>query len=152
MVGAGRPVRAPKLIPDLFREKFAGLGEEIDAGFGFDMVRLSVREAAPADPAQIDLAGDAVGEADLAGLIDRIGARLGPSRVSRIVPQESHVPERAAVFAAAGESTDPPPQSGEGDRRGGGGGELKRCARGLSLHHARTEPALAEFGTGLPVG
>ena len=41
-VGASRPVRAPKLVLDLFREKFAGLAEEIDAGFGFDMVRLSV--------------------------------------------------------------------------------------------------------------
>ena len=109
VVGAGRPVRAPKLVSDLFREKFAGLGEEIDAGFGFDMVRLAVRQSAPVDPAQIDLAGDAVGEADLDGLIDRIGARLGPTRVSRIVPEESHVPERAAVFASGGRTLELPP-------------------------------------------
>ena len=51
------------------------------------MVRLSILDTAPADPAQIDLAGDAVGEADLDRLIDRIGARLGPERVSRIVPR-----------------------------------------------------------------
>jgi protein ImuB len=95
-VGASRPVRAPDLVLDLFREKFAGLAEEIDAGFGFDMIRLSVPVSAPASPAQVDLAGDAVGEADLDRLIDRIGARLGGERVSRLAPGDSHVPERAA--------------------------------------------------------
>ena len=94
-VGAGRPVRAPKLILDLFREKFAALGsDEIDASFGFDMARLSVTVSAPSDPEQIDLAGEAIAEADLDGLVDRIGARLGPESVGRVVPRESHIPER----------------------------------------------------------
>jgi len=99
-VGASRPVRAPDLVRDLFREKFAGLAEEIDAGFGFDMIRLSVPVSAPAAPAQVDLAGDAVGEADLDRLIDRIGARLGPERVSRLAHGDSHVPERAGLRVA----------------------------------------------------
>jgi protein ImuB len=96
-VGSSRPVRAPDLVLDLFREKFAGLAEEIDAGFGFDMVRLSVPVSAETAPAQVDLAGDAVGEADLGRLIDRIGARLGPERLSRIAHGDSHIPERAEV-------------------------------------------------------
>lgn len=96
-VGASRPVREPGLVLDLFREKFAGLAEEIDAGFGFDMIRLSVPVTAEAGPAQVDLAGDATGEADLCRLIDRIGARLGPERVSRIAHGDSHIPERAEV-------------------------------------------------------
>lgn len=99
-VGAGRPIRAPKLVLDLFREKFAALSDdEIDAGFGFDMARLSVTACAPVDPAQIDLAGDAVAAADLDGLIDRIGARLGAGSVGRIVPRESHIPERNQTTA-----------------------------------------------------
>ena len=73
-------MRAPKLVLELFREKFAGLAEEIDAGFGFDMVRLAVLAAAARSGRQIDLAGDCFGEADLDQLIDRIGARLGPAR------------------------------------------------------------------------
>jgi protein ImuB len=96
-IGASRPIRSPDLVLALFREKFAGLVEEIDAGFGFDMVRLSVPVSADSAPAQVDLAGDAVGEADLDRLIDRIGARLGPERVSRIAHGDSHVPERAVI-------------------------------------------------------
>ncbi len=97
-VGAARPIRAPRLILDLFREKFVTLGDEIDAGFGFDMARLAAAVVASADPTQIDLTGDAVAEADLAGLIDRIGVRLGPESVSSIVAYESHLPERAEML------------------------------------------------------
>ena len=104
-VGAGRPVRAPKLILALFREKFAALAsDEIDAGFGFDMARLSVTASAPANPEQIDLAGEAIAEADLDGLIDCIGARLGADSVGTITPRESHIPERSqAIVAGRGE-------------------------------------------------
>jgi protein ImuB len=104
-VGAGRPVRAPKLVLDLFREKFAALGSDgIDAGFGFDMARLAVTASAPSNPEQIDLAGEAIAEADLDGLIDRIGVRLGPESVGTIVPRESHIPERSqAIVAGRGE-------------------------------------------------
>ncbi len=97
-VGAGRPVRAPKLILALFREKFVSLGDEIDAGFGFDMARLAVTVSAAADPTQIDLSGDAGAEADLDALIDRIGARLGEESVSAIVAHGSHIPERAETL------------------------------------------------------
>jgi protein ImuB len=97
-VSTSRPVWAPHLVRDLFREKFAGLGEEIDAGFGFDMVRLSVLATSEASPSQIDLAGDAAGAADLGQLVDRIGARLGFSRVNRIRPRDSHMPERATAM------------------------------------------------------
>ena len=103
-VGAGRPIRAPKLILALFREKFAALGDELDAGFGFDMARLSVTASASADPVQIDLTGEAAASADVDGLIDRIGARLGPESVSRIVPHESHIPERAESLVPASEA------------------------------------------------
>jgi protein ImuB len=95
-VGTSRPLRSPKLVRELFREKFAGLAEDIDTGFGFDMVRLAILATAPADPSQIDLTGDSAGEADLDQLIDRIGARLGPERVGRIVAEDNHVPERAS--------------------------------------------------------
>lgn len=104
-VGAVRPIRAPKLILALFREKFVALGDDLDAGFGFDMARLSVTVSAAADSAQIDLTGDAVAEADVDGLIDRIAARLGLDSIGKIVPRESHIPERAESFVAVTETT-----------------------------------------------
>jgi protein ImuB len=113
-VGTSRPLRAPKLVLDLFREKFAQFGDGLDAGFGFDMMRLSVPATAPADAAQIDLSGEAEGRADLDQLVDRIGARLGPERIGRLTAAESHIPERALRFAAATDMEDDvPPSAGE---------------------------------------
>lgn len=101
-VNASRPIRAPKLILALFREKFAAFGDEIDAGFGFDMARLSVIASATMDPAQVDLTGDASAEADVDALLDRIGARLGQGSVAAIVSHQSHIPERAAALKPHG--------------------------------------------------
>jgi protein ImuB len=154
VVGAARPVRAPKLVASLFREKFAGLSEEIDAGFGFDMVRLSVLAAAPQDPLEVDLMGDALADADLDGLIDRISARLGPEHVTRIRAQDSHIPERAEVRSVAAEEAaaraGPMPRASPGvDSIGGDGGPIDRPLRLF----ARPEPveAIAEVPDGPPV-
>jgi protein ImuB len=100
-IGTGRPLRSPRLIGELFAEKFDLLGDELDAGFGFEMVRLSVLAVDDDRPAQIDLAGEADGDADLSRLIDRIGVRLGLDRIVRLAPRESHVPERSAAAIPA---------------------------------------------------
>ncbi|MBV9245373.1 MAG: hypothetical protein JO366_11240, partial [Methylobacteriaceae bacterium] len=60
---------------------------------------------------------------DLADLIDRLGARLGIRRVTRLVANDTHIPEFAVTAVAA--STLSPPGRGEGRVRGRG-----------SLHHA----------------
>lgn len=149
-VGAGRPVRAPKLILALFREKFAALGDnDIEAGFGFDMARLSVTASAPAAPVQIDLAGEAVAEADLDGLIDRIGARLGSASVGTIVPQESHIPERNQK-TVSGRPDKAPTTRGEeravaSDREANNGSPLRLFARPEPVE------AVAEVPDGPPV-
>ena len=142
-VATSRPVRAPELVAALFREKFAGLAEEVDAGFGFDMIRLAVPQTAAAAPTQVDLAGEAAGEADLGQLIDRIAARLGAAEVGRLAPRESHVPERAVVLLPAGASAAGP---------GGTGPAAGPLDRPLRLF-ARPEPveATAEVPDGPPV-
>jgi protein ImuB len=51
-------------------------------------------------------------DAEIAELVDRIEARFGPWRVARLVPCESHVPERAqqaVPVAATGPAPSPPP-------------------------------------------
>jgi protein ImuB len=103
-IGTSRPLRVPKLIRELFADKFEMLGDEIDAGFGFEMVRLSVLTADNDDPVQIDLTGEADGAADLARLVDRIGVRMGSERVLRLAPRGSHIPERSAAVVPAAEA------------------------------------------------
>lgn len=110
-VGTSQPLRAPEQVARLFHERLTALEGALDAGYGFDLVRLSVLAAAPFDMAQADLAGDASrGEEDLALFVDRISARLGMEAVHRPVLMESHVPERAVArqsFAVPAGATAP---------------------------------------------
>lgn len=67
----------------------------LDPGFGIELLRLSAVEVAPLSPEQSGLeAGDARPD-EFARLLDSLGNRLGFDRVMRLVPQHSHVPERA---------------------------------------------------------
>jgi len=97
-VGAARPVREPALVERLFRERLKTLGEEIDVGFGYDLVRLSVLSAARLDPQQADLGESRAGGGEkIAFFADRVRARLGERALLWTQMAESHVPERAVV-------------------------------------------------------
>lgn len=100
-VGTGRPLRDPALVVRLFCERLKGTETEIDAGFGFDLVRLSVLETAPDDPRQIDMTGHQEVDESVERLIDRLGARLGLENVTRYLPGDSHVPEIEARLVPA---------------------------------------------------
>ncbi|WP_246191218.1 Y-family DNA polymerase [Aureimonas leprariae] len=103
-VGTSRPLRAPDEVALLFRERFAALREELDSGFGYDLIRLSVPVTAPLRPKQASLAAGAEPDPErLAALIDRLAARLGEVSVTALGPVDSHWPERAerAVPAVA---------------------------------------------------
>lgn len=101
-VGTARPLREPKTMVGLIGERLAtATGGGLDPGYGYDMVRLSVGLAAPAAAVQTDLAGGGDGEADVDRLVDRLGARFGLAAVSRLLPRESHLPERTAEAVPA---------------------------------------------------
>ena len=108
--GTSRPVRDPQAIRALFVERLAALGDEIDPGFGFDLARLSVLVAEPCPDEQIGLGGARI-SADLDRLVDRLSARLGRRRVSRLVAHDSHIPELAAAAVPA-QATDEPSSAG----------------------------------------
>jgi protein ImuB len=93
--GTSRTSRDPAAIAALFAERLDVLRDDLDPGFGYDLVRLSVLSAERADPAQSDLAGPDEA-AELARMFDRLGARLGLDRIVRQEARESHLPERAA--------------------------------------------------------
>jgi protein ImuB len=98
--GTSRPVRDPQAIRALFVERLAALGDELDPGFGFDLARLSVVVAEPCPDQQISLrTGE--DQTELDRLVDRLSARLGRRRVSRLVAHDSHIPELAASAVPA---------------------------------------------------
>ncbi|MER8846350.1 MULTISPECIES: DUF6504 family protein [Mesorhizobium] len=111
-LGTSRPMREPLLVRKLFHERLAALEQHIDAGYGFDLVRLSVLAVAAFDMQQADLTGEAADDgADIALFADRIRARLGEGAVLQPVPVESHLPERAVAiipFTEAPRRTTPP--------------------------------------------
>jgi len=102
-VAASRPLRDEGVLTRLFAERLSAPGEgDLDAGFGFDLVRLSALAVEPLLPEALPLEGTCRPESDLAALGDRIGARLGPEAVQRLAPAESHVPERAVLARPLG--------------------------------------------------
>jgi protein ImuB len=87
-------------VRKLFEDRLAVLGDACDPGFGYDMVRLSALVCERVDPAQTGLAGGDRSE-ELTHLIDRLGARFGLSRITRPVPQDTHIPEYAVAAVPA---------------------------------------------------
>lgn len=104
-VGLARPSREPDRIRPLLALKL----DDIDAGFGIDMLRVEATQSEPihARTAVGHLeAGHAVNRrlaADTAfdDLLGRIGARVGLDNITRLHPASSHIPEKTTKTLAA---------------------------------------------------
>ena len=99
-IGTGSPLREASRVRRLFEDRLTALGDACDPGFGYDVVRLGALATERCDPTQTGLAGPDHA-AELAHLIDRLGARFGLRRVTRLVPQDTHIPEYAVAAVAA---------------------------------------------------
>jgi len=110
-VATSKPLRDTRALCRLFKERFSSLTDELDPGFGFDLVRLSVTTAEKTQTQQKDIVSNANGGDDITHLIDRFGVRFGLRRVMRFALQETHIPEFAVVPAVA---FPPPLQRGRG--------------------------------------
>lgn len=115
-IETGRPTRDPALLGRLFRERIDALADPLDPGFGFDLIRLAVVQTEPLVPAQPDLDQQQKDGEELAALVERLSIRHGRDRIRRLVPVNSHVPERAVQALAAldcGAAAWPVPVAGE---------------------------------------
>lgn len=75
---------------------FAARLDDIDAGFGIEMLRLRTSWAEPLALEQGDIEAAAeVHGTSLSACIDRLTVRLGVHAITRPVPFASHIPERA---------------------------------------------------------
>ena len=72
----------------------AGKLEGIDPGFGFDLLTLEALRVEPLALHQDRLDGARDTGRDVAALLDRLTARLGPEKITWSAWVESHVPER----------------------------------------------------------
>src|SRR5436190_534922 len=145
-LGTASPLRDPARVRRLFADRLAVLGDECDPGFGFDMLRLSAVVTERLDPQQAGLSGG-VDAADLAHLIDRLGARFGLRRISRFEPRNTHIPEFAVAAMPAHMPRPKLPLPGENREP-----DTLAPARPIRLFQ-RPEPieALAEVPDGPPV-
>ena len=140
--GTGAPLRDPARIRALFVERLAAIGDECDPGFGYDVIRLGALATQRSDPAQTGLAGGDHAE-ELAHLIDRLGARFGLRRVTRLVPQDTHIPEYAVANVAAATAASPalpsPLWGGSRTKRAGWGSSERHQQR--HTHHPPPHPS-----------
>ncbi|MBV8927462.1 MAG: DNA polymerase Y family protein, partial [Bradyrhizobium sp.] len=100
-VDTGQAVTRGSVIDRLFRERLDSLSDPLDPGFGFDLIRLAASRAEIVVQQQRDLDSHVRDNDELAALVDRIAARIGGKRVVVHLPQDTHIPERAALAAPA---------------------------------------------------
>ncbi len=105
-IETGHPVRDPASVMRLLCERIATLADPLDPGFGFDAVRLAVPWTETLVERQRSWEGGAqeARQEEVAALIDRLGVRLGPERVLRLIPCDRHLPERAQRMVPAAQA------------------------------------------------
>jgi protein ImuB len=107
-VGLARPADTPDRIRPLLALKL----DQLDPGFGFDMLRLSAPATEPLHARQTSGHAEAAARGTARGtpparsealddLIGKLGARLGMDAVIRMAPAESHLPEKASLTLTA---------------------------------------------------
>lgn len=74
---------------------------EIDAGFGIDLVALSVLQVGPCASEQTGFAQHAGAATDPGRVIDSLSNRLGSAAVRSLLARASHVPERSERHVSA---------------------------------------------------
>jgi protein ImuB len=112
-VALARASHGTRHVLRLFEEKFTRLEGRFDESLAFDAASLYATRTEPLIARQSELEGGASSDLEqedkLAGLLDRLTARLGREAVSRFDFRESHIPERAAFAVPVLRETSPCP-------------------------------------------
>jgi protein ImuB len=100
-IRSGAPLRDPKIMLRLLRQKLDALADPLDPGFGFDLIRLEALLAEETNPVTVSFDSSENARRQVDFLVDRLAARFGDAQVQRFVPQDTHIPEAAAVAVPA---------------------------------------------------
>ncbi|WP_164660691.1 DUF6504 family protein [Tropicibacter sp. Alg240-R139] len=104
-IGLARPSHDPNRIRPLLELKI----DQIDAGYGIDMLRLMAVQVEPVHARTMAGHADAsravrdrlAGNTAVDDLIGKLGARVGLDAITRLHPASSHIPEKTAQILAA---------------------------------------------------
>jgi len=107
VVETGEATRDCDIVQRLFRERLDSLADELDPGFGFDLIRLS---AGFLQPVNIESGGFNAKDhqREIHQLADRLAARLGSHRVLVLQARDTHIPESESIAVPAQASWDKP--------------------------------------------
>ena len=100
-VKTGEGLRDAAVMLRLLRQRLDALADPLDAGFGFDLIRLEAVLAEDINPATISFDANENARQQIGFLIDRLSVRFGDHRVQRFVAQDTHIPEAAGVAVPA---------------------------------------------------
>lgn len=100
-IEAGRPLIETKTLMRLLKERLSTLADPLDAGYGFDIIRLSAVRTERTQVQQKSLDNTQQETQAFDEHIDRLSIRLGNSRVLCPVAVDTHIPERAVVLEPA---------------------------------------------------
>ena len=150
-VRSASPVYTAPRITMLFRERIAGFHKDLDAGFGFDLIRLNILTSEERPAEQADFAANGGRGKAYGNLVDKLGARLGTDRVQHFVAADTHIPERSfgLLPEAAGSARPEPDLLWQADDVAS---PVRSCTRPLLLFERpeRVE-AVAEVPDGPPI-
>ena len=115
----GEASRDAARVMRLLQEKLNALADPLDAGFGFDVIRLEAMLTERTEAVITSFDSNENAKREIQYLADRLSVRHGESRVLRFVPQDTHIPEAQSAAIPAqdrdfGEDAWPP-RRGKGD-------------------------------------
>ena len=85
----------------LLHEKLDALADPLDAGFGFDVIRLEAMLTERTEAAITSFDSNENAKREIQYLADRLSVRHGAARVLRFVAQDTHIPEAQSAAIPA---------------------------------------------------
>ncbi|MGB7287563.1 MAG: DNA polymerase Y family protein [Salaquimonas sp.] len=108
--GTSRAERDSQIITRLFRERFASLQDDFDAGYGFETIRLCVLSSERLELNETSFLGSAKDD-EASQLMDRLAARIGVENITRGSLENTHLPESAERKIPANQYIERPDQA-----------------------------------------
>lgn len=98
-IGAASPLKDARRIRALFAERLGALHDDLDAGFGFELIRLNVLRSEAFAETQATFGTPKQADETPLDFIDRVTARFGDGCLLMPVTHASHWPERASTLS-----------------------------------------------------